>query len=128
MIKLLTQAYRFYNFYSSIDKFLLRRAVRKLLAKRRSYDQALEIGAGTALAINRLFVDFIHDRMGATEKGWRAQGLAKKVYFCLMTAALVAVTVLSWLALAFDVVFDRNPANSTGYVLIGSKQGTKVEA
>lgn len=247
MIKLLTKAYRFYNFYSSVDKYLLRRAVRKLLAKRRAYNQVLEIGAGTAmmksliteqsdigqhllsdveqsdtadvvcdaqnmpfdkasfdlllafevlehipdadaffseaqrvltvdgelllsvpfiygrhdfqdfhrwtpqglrqtftrhglevqninerggtaLAINRLFVNFIHDRMGATKKGWRAKGLGKTGYFGVMTAVLVPVTVLSWFALAFDVVFDRNSANPIGYVLIGTKQGTKVEA
>jgi SAM-dependent methyltransferase len=247
MIKLLTQAYRFYNFYSSVDKYLLRRAVGKLLAKRRAYDQVLEIGAGTAmmkslitqqsdigryllsdveesdtadvvcdaqnmpfdkasfdlllafevlehipdpdaffseiervltpdgevllsvpfiygrhdfqdfhrwtpqglrqlfekhglgvqniierggtaLAINRLFVNFIHDRMRATKKGWRAKGLGKKVYFAVMTAALIPVTILSWFALVFDIVFDRNSANALGYVVIAQKQGAKAEA
>ena len=130
MIKLLTQAY---SFYSSVDKSLRRRAVRKLLAKRRSYDQALEIERvltpeGEVL-ISVPFICGRHDFQDFHR--WTPQGLRQlfeKHGLKVQNSIGRGATALAINRLFVNFIHDRNSANSIGYGLIGTKHGAKVEA
>jgi ubiquinone/menaquinone biosynthesis C-methylase UbiE len=83
--------------------------------------KALRKRGGTGLAMSRLFVNYVHDSVASRQRQWRTKSSHTKLLQALMTLTLVPVNMISWLAMFWDKIFDRDSANPLGFVILAHK-------
>lgn len=77
---------------------------------------------GVFLTIITLLILYLYSIFSSKNDAWRASNNKRKFYFVILTAIVLPLRILSWLALALDSLIDSDSANPSGFVCIAQKK------